>query len=130
MAKTMDKSKIDLLLGFDLVAPKEITPSQRIKDLGITITVKPLDEDQFKEVRASAAGADGKADEFKMATKTIQLALVDPSPEELMSATGSLTQELAIKKIFNVGERVSMSEEIMKISGFGPVAEEVEDLKN
>ncbi|OIN67392.1 hypothetical protein BLD48_05740 [Exiguobacterium sp. KRL4] len=130
MAKTMDKSKIDLLLGFDLVAPKEITPSQRIKDLGITITVKPLDEDQFKEVRASAVSADGKADEFKMATKTIQLALVDPSPEELMNATGSLTQELAIKKIFNVGERVSMSEEIMKISGFGPVQEEVEDLKN
>ena len=61
-----------------------------------------------------------------MATKTIQLALVDPSPEELMGATGSLTQELAIKKIFNVGERVSMSEEIMKISGFGPVLEEVE----
>ena len=54
MAKTMDKSKIDLLLGFDLVAPKEITPSQRIKDLGITITVKPLDEELFKEVRASA----------------------------------------------------------------------------
>lgn len=130
MAKTMDKSKIDLLLGFDLVAPKEITPSQRIKDLGITITVKPLDEELFKEVRAAAVSADGKTDEFKMATKTIELALVDPSPADLMSATGSLTQELAIKKIFNVGERVSMSEEIMKISGFGPVQEEVEDLKN
>lgn len=130
MAKTMDKSKIDLLLGFDLVAPKEITPSQRIKDLGITITVKPLDEELFKEVRAAAVSSDGKTDEFKMATKTIELALVDPSPADLMSATGSLTQELAIKKIFNVGERVSMSEEIMKISGFGPVQEEVEDLKN
>lgn len=130
MAKTMDKSKIDLLLGFDLVAPKEITPSQRIKDLGITITVKPLSEDEFKEVRAAAVNADGKADEFKMATKTIELALVDPSPAALKEATGSMTQELAIKQIFNVGERVSMSEEIMKISGFGPVAEEVEDLKN
>lgn len=130
MAKVNSKSKIDLLLGFDVAATKEVTPSQRLKDLGITLTIKPLSEADLKQARSSGEGIDGKMDEFKSATKTIEIALVDPSPAELMTATGSLTQELAIKKIFNVGERVTLAAEIMKLSGFAPVEEEVDELKN
>lgn len=130
MAKANSKSKIDLLLGFDISAPKEFTPSQRIKDMGISITIKPLDESDIQQARASGTGKDGNLDEFQTSLKTIELALVDPSPAELVAATGAPTQEVAIKKIFNVGERVALTAEIMKISGFAPVEEEVEELKN
>lgn len=130
MAKANSKSKIDLLLGFDVTATKEVTPSQRLKDMGITLTIKPLDEADLKQTRSSSEDKDGKIDEFKSSLKAIELSLVDPSPAELMAATGSLTQELAIKKIFNVGERVALTAEIMKLSGFAPVEEEVDELKN
>ncbi len=130
MAKTADKSKVQLLLGADINANVEFTPSQRLKDLGVTVTLRPLDDEGVKIARTAAEDGKGNIVDEKLAIKAIELALVDPSPQELFEATGALTQELALKRVFNVGERASMSAHIMKISGFAPIQEEVDELKN
>lgn len=130
MAKTADKTKLQLLLGADINANVDFTPSQRLKEIGVSVTLRPLNDEDVKEARAASEDEKGRVDEIKLQLKTIELSLVDPSPAELLEATGSMTQELAIKAVFNVGERASIAQQAMKISGFAPIQEEVDELKN
>lgn len=130
MAKTADKTKLQLLLGSDISANVEFTPSQRLKDLGVSVTLRPLDDEDVKIARSASEDAKGNVDDTILQSKTIELSLVDPSPAELFEATGASTQSAAIKAVFNVGERASIAQQAMKISGFAPIQEEVDELKN
>lgn len=123
------KSKLELLLSVKPVENKEIYPSQRFKDAGAAITIKPIDEGEFKDVQALATDKSGELEELKMALLIVEKALVEPSIAEIKEATGALTNEVAIKNTFNLGERAKISEQVLKLSGFDSFDTQVEDAK-
>ena len=123
------KSKLELLLSVKPVENKEIYPSQRFKDAGATVTLKPINDAEFKDVQKLAAGKDGDLDEMKMATLIVERGLVEPTVAEIKEATGALTNEIAIQNTFNIGERAKISEQVLKLSGLSDFDVQVDEAK-
>lgn len=123
------KSKLELLLSVKPIENTEIYPSQRFKDAGATVTIKPIDESDFKDAQAMSTGKDGEMDELKMALLIVEKALVEPSVDEIREATTAFSNEAAIKNMFNLGERAKISEQILKLSGFDSFDAQVDEAK-
>jgi len=111
------KTKLELLLGMKPVGNREIYPSQRFKDAGVSITIRPITDEEFKASQTAATGADGEMDEVAASLALIEKALVEPSVDELREATGALTNDAALRNQFLLGERVKISSEILALSG-------------
>lgn len=123
------KSKLELLLSVKPVENKEIYPSQRFKDADASITIKPINESELKDAQALATDKDGEMDEMKMALLIVERALVEPTVAEIREGTGALTNDIAIKNTFNIGERAKISEQVLKLSGFESFDVQVEEAK-
>lgn len=123
------KSKLELLLSVKPIENTEIYPSQRFKDAGATVTIKAIDEADFKDAQTMSTGKDGEMDELKMALLIVEKALVEPSVDEIREATTAYSNEAAIKNMFNLGERAKISEQILKLSGFDSFDAQVDEAK-
>lgn len=123
------KSKLELLLSVKKIENKEIYPSQRFKDAGSTITIRAIDDADYKDAQVLATKADGELDELKLSMSLIEKAIVEPTVAELREATGAMTNELALKAVFNIGERAKISEQVLDLSGFQKFDAQVEEAK-
>ncbi|WP_270813845.1 phage tail assembly chaperone [Exiguobacterium sp. CinTr1] len=111
------KTKLELLLGMKPVGNRDIYPSQRFKDAGAAITIRPITDEEFKAAQNLATDASGEMDETVASLALIEKALVEPTVDELREATGALTNDAALRNQFLLGERAKISSEILSLSG-------------
>lgn len=128
---------LQALLGAKPIA--EITGTVKIPRLSTEFTIKVVTDDEIQEIRNQAKYPvkNGKRTEFKVNESEASLlviakAVVSPdfNDASLKTHYGVQTVGECIKKALLPGEIVKLETEILTLSGFGDLDDEVEEAKN